>query len=175
LHIVAAFSYLSRDQEELDAVTTIENSSMQERPDYYYNQSAVVPYRGNHDDLEILMITSRKKKRWVIPKGIVEPDLTSPVSAAKEALEEAGLLGRVSPVPVGTYQYKKWGGICNVEVYTMEVDKMLDDWPENHRDREWLPLRTAITRVRENKLKRIIQNLPSVLQKDDQADRKQLF
>ena len=139
---------------------------MQERPDYYYNQSAVIPYRGNPDELEILMITSRKKKHWVIPKGIVEPDLSPSVSAAKEALEEAGLEGKVSAMPIGSYQYDKWGGTCKVEVYTMHVDKMLDDWLESHRDREWVSLQTAIGRVREDQLKSIIEGLPSFLEKD---------
>jgi phosphohistidine phosphatase len=146
--------------------TITENTPMQGKPDYYYNQSAVIPYRGNSDNLEILLITSRKKKRWVIPKGIIEPDLTPSHSAAKEALEEAGLEGRVSPVPIGTYQYEKWGGTCKVEVYAMEVDKMLDDWLESHRDREWVSVRTAISRVKENRLKSIIKSLPFFLRKD---------
>ena len=142
---------------------------MQERPDYYYNQSAVIPYRGHSDELEILMITSRKKRRWVIPKGIIEPDLSPSVSAAKEALEEAGLEGKVSQTPIGTYQYEKWGGTCRVEVYTMEVSRVLDDWLESHRDREWVSLGTAIGRVSENQLKSIIEDLPSFLQKDKNA------
>lgn len=144
---------------------------MQKKPDYYYNQSAVIPYRGRSDNLEILMITSRKKKRWVIPKGIIEPDLTPTDSAAKEALEEAGLEGRVCPVPLGTYRYKKWGGTCQVEVFAMEVDKMLDNWLENHRDREWVSLRAAISRVQENRLKRIIESLPIFLDTEGSANR----
>ncbi len=102
----------------------------------------------------------------MIPKGIVEPDLSPSVSAAKEALEEAGLEGKVSAMPIGSYQYDKWGGTCKVEVYTMHVDKMLDDWLESHRDREWVSLQTAIGRVREDQLKSIIEGLPSFLEKD---------
>ncbi|MEN8130446.1 MAG: NUDIX hydrolase [Pseudomonadota bacterium] len=136
---------------------------MQEKPDYYYNQSAVIPYRGDSSPYEILMITSRKKKRWVIPKGIIEPNLSAPDSAAKEAVEEAGLEGLVSDQPIGSYQYEKWGGTCKVRVYPMQVYKLLDDWLESYRDREWVDLETAISRVNENQLKDILRNLPAFL------------
>lgn len=136
---------------------------MQEKPDYYYNQSAVIPYRYNLNLSEILMITSRKKKRWVIPKGIIEPGLSPPDSAAKEALEEAGVEGLVSDSAIGSYQYDKWGGTCSVQVYVMHVEKVLKDWPESYRDREWVSLEIATERVTEQKLKEILQELPAFL------------
>ncbi len=136
---------------------------MQERPDFYYIQSAVIPYRYEHDRLEVLMITSRKKKRWVIPKGIIEPELSAAESAAKEALEEAGLEGQVSTIPIGAYNYDKWGGTCTVKVFAMSVQKMLTDWEESFRDREWVDLETAIARVEENRLKEILNELPSFI------------
>ncbi len=49
---------------------------MRTQPDYFYNQSAVIPFRFRRDKLEVLLITSRRRKRWIIPKGIVEQDLT---------------------------------------------------------------------------------------------------
>ncbi|MCP4406280.1 MAG: NUDIX hydrolase [Gammaproteobacteria bacterium] len=142
---------------------------MQEKPDYYYNQSAVIPYRGDSSPYEILMITSRKKKRWVIPKGIIEPNLSAPDSAAKEAVEEAGLEGFVSDQSIGSYQYEKWGGTCKVQVYTMQVHKLLDEWLESNRDREWVNLETAVSRVNENQLKEILRKLPAFLNAN-QAD-----
>ena len=51
-------------------------------PDWVYRQSAVLPYRFSGGDLEVLLITSRKGKRWVFPKGIIEPGLTPQRSAA---------------------------------------------------------------------------------------------
>ncbi len=136
---------------------------MQERPNYYYHQSAVIPYQIDHGKIQILMITSRRKKRWVIPKGIIEPDLSPAESAAKEAFEEAGLNGQVSTLPIGTYEYEKWGGICSVQVFTMRVEKMWDEWEENFRDREWVSLDTAISRVNEERLKQILGRLPTLV------------
>ena len=57
-----------------------------------------------------LLVTSRKGTRRVLPKGVVEPDLSPAASAAKEALEEAGICGPIDHEPLGTYQYRKWGG-----------------------------------------------------------------
>jgi len=140
---------------------------MQEKPDYYYSQSAVIPYRHSLNFSEILMITSRKKKRWVIPKGVIEPELSPPDSAAKEALEEAGVEGLVSNSPIGHYQYDKWGSTCSVQVYVMHVEKVLDDWLESYRDREWVSLEIAIERVTEQQLKDILQGLPAFLEANE--------
>ncbi len=132
-------------------------------PEYFYTQSAVIPYQERGGDVEILMITSRKRKRWVMPKGVKEPDLCPQESAAKEALEEAGIQGAVSKVPIGSYQYDKWGGTCTVDVYTMQVKTVLDEWEESFRDREWVSLNEAVRRVSEPELKRIVQLLPEFL------------
>ncbi len=132
-------------------------------PDHYYRQSAVIPLRKNKGDLEILMISSRKKKRWVIPKGVKEPDLSSQDSAAKEALEEAGIEGRVSSAAMGSYQYQKWGGTCTVEVFPMIVETMHAEWEESYRDREWVSLEEAIERVTEEALKEMLRTLPDWL------------
>ena len=126
------------------------------RPDWYYTQSAVIPYRRRAGEIEVLLITSRKRKRWVLPKGIVEPKLSAAASAAKEALEEAGIRGHVAAEAVGRYEYRKWGGTCAVEVFTMEVAEVLDRWPEGFRDRQWLAPREAAARVREPELGRLI-------------------
>ena len=67
-------------------------------------------------------------------------------------MEEAGISGPVSSAPVGRYEYRKWGGTCSVEVFLMQVDSALDDWPESFRDREWLAPATAASRVEEPEL-----------------------
>ncbi|MFW6296494.1 MAG: NUDIX hydrolase [Halothece sp.] len=129
----------------------------------YFEQSGVIPYRIQDGKVEILLITSRKKKRWVIPKGLVETEMSSQDSAAKEAWEEAGIIGEVLPDLVGTYQYKKCGGICQVDVFLLRVERLLDEWLESDREREWLSVKEAVKRLREKALKRIIQELPEQL------------
>jgi len=130
-------------------------------PEWMYRQSAVVPYRFGSGGLEVLLITSRKRKRWVLPKGVVEPGMTPADSAEKEAFEEAGIEGRVDGRPLGAYQYRKWDGTCSVEVFAMRVTGESDDWPEaDVRTREWLPLSEAVGRVDEAELKALITALP---------------
>ena len=71
------------------------------------SQSAIIPYRFNDGQLEILLICSSSKKHWVIPKGIIEPGLSPVSSASKEALEEAGVKGISDKNKLGQYSYHK--------------------------------------------------------------------
>ena len=137
---------------------------MRTKPDYFYQQSAVIPFRERGDSLEVLVISSRRKRRTVIPKGVKEPDMSAQDSAAKEALEEAGVEGDVLPDSLGSYEYEKWGGTCTVDVYAMEVKKVHDDWPENFRDRQWVSLVEAVALLGEQDLKVIVQSLPVYLE-----------
>lgn len=136
---------------------------MSDVPDYFFVQSAVIPYRERDGKLEILLITSRKRRRWVIPKGVKEPELSAQVSAAQEALEEAGIEGRVSERPIGYYEYEKWGGTCRVEVFTMAVEKVHEQWLENYRGREWISIAEAARRAKEKQLKQLIRSVPGFL------------
>ncbi|SRR5258706_7233240 len=125
-----------------------------------YYQSAVIPFRGHHDELEILLVSSRSGKRWVVPKGLVEPDLSASESAIKEAYEEAGVEGRLRSDCLGSYSYEKWGGTCEVDVFLFEVKTELDHWPEMHeRKRRWMSLPRAIERVHEPGLKRLLRSV----------------
>ena len=103
-----------------------------------------------------MLITSRKKKRWVLPKGVRELDLSFAESAAKEALEEAGVEGEVAAAELGTYVYDKWGGTCSVKVFAMRVETEHEVWPEQYRDREWMSPAEAASRVNEPELKRLL-------------------
>ena len=139
---------------------------MRTQPDHYYNQSAVIPFRFRRDTLEVLLITSRRRKRWIIPKGIVEQDLTAIESAQKEAWEEAGVKGIVRGKSLGTYENEKWGGVCQVAVYAMKVKTIHDAWPEDDRTREWVDVQTAAKRVREPELGAMIRDMPGVVRKN---------
>jgi phosphohistidine phosphatase len=110
-------------------------------------QSAVIPYRVRAGAPEVLLITSSDGRRWGVPKGLLEPGMTPAESAAKEALEEAGVLGQVVAGPLGTYDYEKWGATCRVEVFLLRVDEVLDAWDEPHRQRAWLGVEEAAARV----------------------------
>ncbi len=126
------------------------------KPEYWYKQSAVIPYRKRNGKIEILLITSRNKKRWIIPKGIIEPDLSSQKSAAKEAMEEAGVTGKVEKQIIATYKYKKWDGVCEVQVYAMPVKEISNDWEESFRRRKWIDLNNFKKYVKDKNLIKVL-------------------
>lgn len=130
-----------------------------ERPAYYYEQSAVVPYRLRKGKPEVLLIKSRSGRRWVVPKGIREPDLSPAESAVKEAWEEAGAQGRVGKKPVGEYRYPKWGAECRVEVYAFAVDRLADEWEESFRERRWCSPKAAAKSLQPDSLRKIVLKL----------------
>ena len=134
------------------------------KPDYYYKQSAVVPFRVVNKKVEILLITSRKKKRWIIPKGIIETELTAQESALKEAIEEAGVSGKVLQELFGKFEYKKWGDTCRVKVYIMEVKQVMDKWAEDFRDRKWVRVKEAIKEIDNAELKSMLEVLEDKLE-----------
>ncbi|MBE0617967.1 MAG: NUDIX hydrolase [Proteobacteria bacterium] len=136
---------------------------MAEVPPWFYRQSGVISVRREDGRTEVLLVTSRKGKRWVIPKGVVEPGLTPAASAAKEAWEEAGVRGTLRPEPLGTYRYWKWGGRCTVEVFLLEVESVAESWPEEHRTRRWSSPAEAAEAVREPALQALIRGVPLAL------------
>ena len=82
----------------------------------------------------VLLITSRETKRLIIPKGWPMKGRKDHRTAAIEAQEEAGLIGRVSKKPIGTYIYWKRRpehfDLCRVKVYLLEVERQLPAWRE---------------------------------------------
>jgi 8-oxo-dGTP pyrophosphatase MutT (NUDIX family) len=123
-------------------------------------QSAVVPYRISGSELEILLITSLKKKKWIIPKGYVEYSLTPFESAKKEAFEEAGITGSNETEEIGEYLAGKNENKKLVKVFLMKVLGQSDDYPErNLRKRKWFSINEAIQIVENESIKKILMNL----------------
>ena len=119
--------------------------------------------RGASGGVEVLLITSRETRRWVIPKGWPIRTMKPGPSAAREAFEEAGVEGEVSKKPVGVYHYDKRlrsGRLQHVRVpvYALGVSRELDCWPEMaERERAWLAPAEAAERVEEPELRSLIR------------------
>lgn len=155
----------SSDLPEKFPFPAADGNELRDRPAYYYNQSSVIPYRLRDKQVEILCITSNKKKHWILPKGINDPGLTPLESVAKEALEEAGVEGIVTEDTIGNYTYSKWNAACNVAVYPMLVTKVIpeEERLEPHRKREWISAEEATRRLRQKALKPMIRALSKKL------------
>ena len=59
------------------------------------------------NSLEVLLVTTRQMRRWIIPKGWPIKGLNPPWSAAREAYEEAGIRGTVGAKSIGVFSYEK--------------------------------------------------------------------
>jgi len=125
-------------------------------------QYGALPYR-RLDDLGILLVTSRETGRWVLPKGWPMKGKKPQAAAAREALEEAGVVGQIAKRPLGSYPYVKRladGALvdCVVEVYPLEVQRQLKRWPERReRLTQWFTPLEAARLVHEPELARLIQ------------------
>lgn len=146
---------------------------MQTKPAWWYRQSGVVAYRRNTEtaELEVLLITSKKRKRWIIPKGIIDPGLSPSESALKEAFEEAGIRGKIDDRAIGEYTREKWGGTCVIQVFLLEVTELCETWPEESvREREWVSVQEAIRRIEEPQLQELCCQFSTMFRRQ-QGDR----
>ncbi|MGI0486347.1 NUDIX hydrolase [Pantanalinema rosaneae CENA516] len=130
-----------------------------------FRQSGVIPYRVRSRTVEILLVTTSSGKRWGIPKGWISLFMSPSGSAAKEAWEEAGIVGSVITPAIGEYQIRKWGYPCQVKVFLMQVQKVADDYPEvKQRQRQWFSLDKAIKRIKDPELQALFSQIePSLL------------
>ncbi len=134
-------------------------------------QVAALPFVPRDGGFEILLVTSRRDGRWIVPKGWPEKGEALHESAAREAREEAGAYGDVCNQPVGAYTYSKtmsagYRVSSHVHVYPLLVRDCRDDWPERDaRKRRWAGLTEAAALVGD----RGLANLLAGLAEDDGA------
>lgn len=142
-------------------------------------QYAALPFRPGRQGVEVLLVTSRETKRWVIPKGWPMKGHTPHSAAAVEAREEAGLLGRISEAEIGRYRYDKRlrtgkDRPVEVRVFALRVDELMEKWPEKaQRRREWFAPAVAAALVDEPELKALIAAFGRLKPQDiglDEAD-----
>jgi 8-oxo-dGTP pyrophosphatase MutT (NUDIX family) len=126
-------------------------------------QYAALPYRMRQDgSCEVMLVTSRETRRWIIPKGWLIKGLKPSAVAAREAFEEAGLIGEIGKHPVGHFRYEKTlpknSRICEVRVFLLRVKRQLNDWPEKRqRETRWFEPGEAAGLVEEDGLAMIIR------------------
>jgi 8-oxo-dGTP pyrophosphatase MutT (NUDIX family) len=129
-------------------------------------QYGALPYRvSSGSRAEFMLVTSRETRRWIIPKGWPKKGKSPHRSAAREAFEEAGVIGAVGRRSVGSFSYEKRlknGGFvdCEVRVFPLEVKRQNKQWPEKQdRKVKWLPASEAAEKVKEPMLSEIIRRL----------------
>jgi 8-oxo-dGTP pyrophosphatase MutT (NUDIX family) len=130
-------------------------------------QYAALPVRrkGN-SPTEVLLVTSRETGRWIIPKGWPLKGKSPHKAAAREAREEAGVVGKINRRAIGSFSYEKRlkGGkviVCEVQVFVLKVKRQQASWLEKgERKVKWLSRAKAAKTVGDRLLGTIIRTLP---------------
>jgi len=127
-------------------------------------QYAALPYRKSRKgDLEVMLVTSRETRRWIIPKGWPLSGVEPHNLAALEAMEEAGLQGNVTEIAIGSFHYDKKRGDgsivhCEVDTFLLEVVQQMPAWPEqDQRTTKWFAPEEAASLVQEPELRDLIK------------------
>lgn len=129
-------------------------------------QVGVLPWRLRRDGTrKILLITSRRQGRWIVPKGWPMKGYPLFVAASREAFEEAGIIGDMWPAPLTSYRYMKAlddGSQvpCRVAVFGMRVHGTLTHWREkDQRQRRWFSVGRAADRLSDVELSEFVRTL----------------
>ncbi len=126
-------------------------------------QYAALCYRRKGKGVRVLLVTSRRRRRWVTPKGWPMKKLSPAATAAREAWEEAGVEGRVAQAPLGRYRYRKdlgggRGVTCTVQLFPLEVERVSTRFPEaRERTLRWMKPGKAARSVEEPELARLLR------------------
>ena len=127
-------------------------------------QFGALCWRRRNGKAQILLVTSRKSRRWIVPKGWPQNGATPAEAATTEAWEEAGVTGKVSTVCIGIFSYLKAlpgdeSLPCVVAVFPLKVASLASNWPEKQtRRRKWLSPKKAAALVQERELASILLN-----------------
>ena len=130
-------------------------------------QVAAIPFRYERDSLKVLLLTTRRKRNWIIPKGWPIEGLNFRRSAEQEAMEEAGVKGSISKDPIGDFIYFKKIARgqkvpCTVVTYGLHVTEQLTEWIEKgQRDILWCSPFRAAKEVKNLGLSTLLQNIAS--------------
>jgi 8-oxo-dGTP pyrophosphatase MutT (NUDIX family) len=122
-----------------------------------FQQASAVPFRRRPTGLEVCLITS-SAGRWLFPKGLIDPGETPTQTALKEALEEAGLHGRLLGDPLGSYVVRKNGHTVCLLAFLMEVKRSDHVWHEaDWRQRRWVSIDKARTLLEQPELRACLE------------------
>jgi len=132
----------------------------------HFDQSGVIPYRMKDGRTEVLLVTSIRKKNWIVPKGFIEYHMSPFQSAKKEAFEEAGIKGGNTTKILGSYKVRKNGSDLLTKIYSMKVTRIFKDYPEkNLRKRKWFSVYEAAKKVDIDELATIIRRFGRIYSK----------
>ena len=125
-------------------------------------QFAALCFRVKNGKLRLLLVTSRRSGRWIVPKGWPMDGKTPHEAAVQEAWEEGGVTGKPAGGCLGVYSYRKDRRgkddlSCLAMLYPVKVTSLAKVYPEaKERKRRWVSRKKAARLVAEPELARLI-------------------
>ena len=131
-------------------------------------QVAAICYRRRRASIEFLLVNTSAGK-WTFPKGRLDPRLSASEAAAREALEEAGAIGRIEASHFDFYfdTKRSFGDgdvICEIQIaaYLLEVGTLAAPH-ESDRNPTWFSPEEAKKRLSERRLPKYSNHLSRII------------
>ena len=98
-----------------------------------------IPFDIRDEAVALLFVTSKTRGRWILPKGIQNPNETHEQTCRREVFEEAGVNGHVIQdypltIPV-TKKTDKGMRQVPVTYYPFFVTDQSEEWPPGRKER----------------------------------------
>lgn len=123
-------------------------------------QAAAIPWRRSSEGLIEVLLVSTRDGRWTVPKGGIKRGSTAALTAEAEALEEAGVLGKVNGPSLGQVRFVKRGRAHEVLGFELRVTRLLPRWEEeDRRVRAWVGIAEAEQLLRRPALRELVRAL----------------
>ena len=125
-------------------------------------QGGALPFVNLAGNIRIMLVSSRRRGRWGVPKGWAQKEETLVAAAEREAAEEAGVDGTAAELPLGRYAYDKkmpegYALRCEVVVFPLLVRSQAETWSEDStRVRRWCDLGEASELVDDRSLGKLL-------------------
>lgn len=111
----------------------------------------VIPFQIIDGNITILLVTSIRTQRWILPKGNLKSNESRKKGGLREAFEEAGIDGKILkdfPITMVMPDKTVSNGEAPVIFYPMQVENQAETWPEqDRRERKWMVLDAALAEI----------------------------
>src|SRR5687768_17782366 len=110
-----------------------------------------------HEDGQprVLVVTTKKEKRWILPKGKIARGEKPSTAALRESREEGCVTGRLAG-HAGSVTYTSDGRRTRVEYYLIRYTRDCSKGGED-RDRRWCTVRAAIRLLSHANTRRVVR------------------
>ncbi len=128
-------------------------------------QSGSAPYIVYGSEIRVMLVTPSAGGGWILPKGNIAKRLDTLTSAAKEALEEAGVVGECENNVLGTIHIAKTpDDVASIRIFPLEIKRILPSWQEEGmRSRRLFRIDRAIRIMKTEESAEVLRNLRTLV------------